>query len=120
VLDTHKRGRYPRAAHTGATIYHYGWLKSLPQRAAKRDQISRHWGAPRQFVDSADIDPQVLKPFTGTHPKVIQDWLPPADGLFQANPNHKLTSRERKHRLMLRLEKWFGWQFRKKHYKRVA
>ena len=43
-----------------------------------------------------------------------------ADGLFQANPNHKLTIRERKHRLMLRLEKWFGWQFRKKHYKLVA
>ena len=50
----------------------------------------------------------MLKPFAGTHPKVIQDWLPLAEGLFQANPSHKLTSRERKHRLMLRLEKWFG------------
>ena len=86
VLETHKRGRYPRAAHTGATIYHYGWLKSMSQRTAKRDQNVRFWGAPREFVDSADIDPEVLKPFTGTHPKVIQDWLPPAEGLFQANP----------------------------------
>ncbi len=83
-------------------------------------RIVRYWGAPRKFVDSADIDPQVLKPFNGTHPKAIQDWLPPADGLFQADPNHKLTARERKHRLMLRLEKWFGWQFRKKHYEQVA
>ncbi len=71
-------------------------------------------------MESADIDPQVLRPFTGTHPKVIQEWLPAADGLFQADPNHRLTARERKHRLMMRIEKWFGCQFRKKHYKLVA
>ena len=120
VLETHKRGRYPRAAHSGATIYHYGWVKSLSQRAAKRENNARYWGVPRQFETSAEIDPQVLKPFAGTHPKAIQDWLPPAEGLFQANPDHQLTARERKHRLMLRLEKWFGVQFRKKHYKLVA
>ena len=57
VLETHKRGRYPRAAHTGATIYHYGWVKSMSQRAAKRDQNVRYWGAPRQFAESAEIDP---------------------------------------------------------------
>ncbi len=120
VLHTHKKGRYPRAAHTGATIYHYGWLKTSTQRKAKRENNARFWGATGQFVDSAEIDPQVVKPFTGTHPKTIQGWLPPADGLFKANPNHQLTARERKHRLMLRLEKRFGWQFEKKHYKLVA
>jgi hypothetical protein len=120
VLETHKRGRYPRAAHTGATIYHYGWIKSMPQRTAKRDQNVRYWGASQQLADSAEIDPEVLRLFAGTHPKVIKGWLPPAGGLFQANPNHKLTSRERKHRLMLRLERWFGLQFRKKHYKLVG
>jgi hypothetical protein len=91
----------------------------MAQRTAKRDQNVQFWGEAKQFADSADIDGEVLKPFTGTHPKVIQDWLPPAEGLFQANPHHKLTSRERKHRLMLGLEKWFGIQFRKKHYKLV-
>jgi len=120
VLETHKRGRYPRAAHTGATIYHYGWIKSMPQRTAKRDQNVRYWGASQQLSDSAEIDPEVLKPFTSTHPRFIQGWLPAAEGLFQANPHHSLTPRERKHRLMARLERWFGWQFRKKHYKLVA
>jgi len=28
VLEKHKKGRYPRAAHTGARIYHYGWVRS--------------------------------------------------------------------------------------------
>jgi len=116
VLDTHKNGRYPRAAHTGATIYHYGWLKTEEQRIAKRESNARHWNNVPQFAQSEEIDPQVLRPFTGTHPKAIYDWLPASDGLFRANPNHQLTARERKHRLMLRLEGWFGFRFRKKHY----
>jgi hypothetical protein len=39
--------------------------------------------------------------------------------LFQADPNHQLTSREKKHRLMMKLEKMFGMQFSKKHYRLV-
>jgi len=49
----------------------------------------------------------------------VQDWLPQADGIFQADSNHKLTSREKKHRRMLKLEKLFGVQFSKKHYRLV-
>ena len=64
--------------------------------------------------------PRCLSRSAAHTPRSIQDWLPAAEGLFQANPNYKLTSRERKHRLMLRLEKWFGVQFRKKHYKLVT
>jgi len=121
VLDAHKRGRYPRAAHTGATIYHYGWLKTAEQLVAKRDKNSKHFGrapsaAPK---DLAEIDPQVLKAFTGTHPLAVRGWLPPAEGIFQANPNHQLTTREKKHRRMMWLEKTFGFRFEKKHYRLV-
>jgi hypothetical protein len=31
----------------------------MQQRAAKREQNARYWGAPREFVDSADIDPEI-------------------------------------------------------------
>jgi glycosyltransferase involved in cell wall biosynthesis len=120
VLDTHKRGRYPRAAHTGATIYHYGWLKTADQLESKKKNNSKYWNAPVKVVDYSEIDPRVLRPFTGAHPKAIQGWLPPAEGLFQANPGHSLTFRERKHRLMLKLEKWFGQRYQKKHYKLVS
>jgi hypothetical protein len=120
VVDGHKKSRYPRAAHAGATIYHYGWVRSEAQMNLKSAAVHKYWDAqPAAPVDYSKIDPAALKLFTGAHPKIVQDWLPKADGLFQADPNHKLTSRERKHRFMLKLEKTFGLRFNKKHYRLV-
>lgn len=119
VVGGHKWARYPRAAHSGATIYHYGWLKGPEQLAAKQQQNSKFWGKPPTPIDYTQIDPQVLQPFTGTHPQTVRDWLPEAQGLFQADPHHRLTSREKKHRWMMRLERAFGFQFKKKHYRLV-
>jgi glycosyltransferase involved in cell wall biosynthesis len=120
VLDGHKKSRYPRAAHAGATIYHYGWLRSEAQMNLKSAAVHKYWDAkPAAAVDYSKIDPAALKLFTGTHPKIVQDWLPQADGLFQADPNHQLTSREKKHRFMLRLEQRLGVRFNKKHYRLV-
>jgi hypothetical protein len=120
VLDTHKRGRYPRAAHTGATIYHYGWVRSEAQMNLKAAAVHKYWDEkPAAGVAYSKIDPATLKLFTSTHPKVVQDWLPKAGGLFQADPNHQLTSREKKHRFMMRLEQWLGLRFDKKHYRLV-
>jgi glycosyltransferase involved in cell wall biosynthesis len=120
VMADHKRGRYPRAAHTGATIYHYGWLKTEQQMNMRKQSVAKFWSSgPLAPVVYADIDPQILRRFSGTHPKAAQSWLLPADGIFQADPNHRLTSREKKHRLMLKLEQWFGFRFNKKHYRLV-
>jgi hypothetical protein len=119
VLDTHKQGRYPRAAHSGATIYHYGWVRSEAQMNLKLREIERHWSDRAPNVRYGEVDPAILRPFTGTHPAVMRDWLPSAPGLFAANPAHRLTRRERKHRWLLKLEQWFGVRFNKKHYRRV-
>jgi hypothetical protein len=117
VQDTHRRGRFPRAAHTGATIFHYGWVRSESQMNSKFSAVEKFWrDMPPPKVDYTKIDPATLKLFTGTHPKVAQDWLPAAEGIFLANPNHQLTAREKKHRRMMWLEKTFGFQFDKKHY----
>ena len=120
VLTAHKKSRYPRAAHTGATIYHYGWLKTASQLESKKKSNSKHWGKSASVVDYAEIDPQTLRGFTGTHPGAIQDWLPAATGVFQASPGHRLTARERKHRVLLALERWLGWRHQKKHYQLVS
>jgi hypothetical protein len=118
VVVGHKQSRYPRAAHTGATIYHYGWVRSEPQMDLKTSATHKYWDdKPSPATDYTQIDPDVLKLFTGTHPKVVQGWLPKAEGLFKADPNHRLTSREKKHRRMLWLEKIFGLKFNRKHYK---
>ncbi len=120
VMKDHKRGRYPRAAHTGATIYHYGWVRSEAQMNLHRQTNSKYWAnQPPPPMNYAEIDPQILRPFTGTHPKAVQEWLEPAEGVFAANPNHRLTSREKKHRVMMKLESWFGFRFNKKHYRLV-
>jgi hypothetical protein len=36
---------------------------------------------------------------------------------FAFSPQHRLTRRERKHRLLAKLENRFGWDFSKKHFK---
>jgi hypothetical protein len=120
VLDTQKKLRYPRAAHCGATIYHYGWVRSEEQMKLKTDAVAK-LGRDTTSISGnyADIDPATLKLFVGTHPEVMNGWLPKAEGIFQADSNHKLTAREKKHRLMLKLENWFGVKFNKKHYRLV-
>src|ERR1035437_254974 len=120
VVVSHKKSRQPRAAHTGATIFHYGWVRSEAQMNLKSASVLKFWNdRTLAAVDYSKIDSKVLKLFSGTHPKVVQDWLPKADGIFQADPNHMLTAREKKHRIMLKLDQWFGFRFNKKHYRPV-
>ena len=121
VVDSHKKSRHPRAAHTGAPIFHYGWVRSEAQMNLKSASVQRYWNSePPAKVDYSKIDAAVLQRFTGTHPQVVLGWLPPADRVFEADPNHRLTAREKKHRWMLRLEKMFGLRFSKKHYRLIG
>ncbi len=120
VVTGHKKSRYPRAAHSGATIYHYGWVRSEAQMNLKSASVLKFWNN-RELkpVDYSQIDPGVLRQFAGTHPQIVQDWLPAAEGLFHADPNHQLTAREKKHRRLRWLEKTFGWDFSRQHYRPV-
>ena len=120
VVVDHKRSRYPRAAHTGATIYHYGWVRGEAQMNLKSAAVLKYWqNRPEAAADYAQIDPATLKLFTGSHPQVMQAWLPKEEGVFRADPNHRLTAREKKHRRLLWLEKTFGLRFNKKHYRLI-
>ena len=120
VVVSHKKSRYPRAAHTGVTIYHYGWVRNESQMNLKSTAALKYWqNRPSAAVDYTQIDPSTLKSFTGSHPQTVQGWLPKAEGIFQADPNHRLSSREKKHRRMLWLEKTFGLRFNKKHYRLI-
>jgi glycosyltransferase involved in cell wall biosynthesis len=119
VLDTQKKTRYPRAAHSGATIYHYGWVRSEAQMQLKTEEVKKLGRNTTPMTTYADIDSATLRLFEGTHPKIVRDWLPREKGLFQADPNHQLSFREKKHRAMLKLEQWFGFKFNKKHYRLV-
>lgn len=118
VVTDYRHMRYPRAAFSGATIYHYGWVRPEDKYNEKWRGTFHHWNNAHPFpgIQYAEIDPRTLVPFTGTHPAAIRDWLPPATGLFQANPAHVLTAKERKNRRLHHLEKWFHLDLSRKHF----
>ncbi len=119
VLDSNKKGRYPRAKHTGANCYHYGWVRSEEQMNLKSSKVQKYWGRGPVNIDYSQIDQSIIKKFEGTHPKLVKDWLPTDVGLYIADSSYKLTQKQKKHRVMIKLENLFGLDLSKKHYKLV-
>jgi len=119
VLDSNKKGRYPKAKHTGAHCYHYGWVRSEEQMNLKSEKVQQYWGGEPAKIDYSQMDQSIIKEFTGTHPKIAQDWLPKDKGIYKVDPNYEPTNKQKKHRLMLKLEKLFGLELSKKHYKLI-
>jgi len=119
VLESNKKGRYPRAKHTGVNCYHYGWVRSEDEMNLKSEKVKKYWGSKHVKIDYSQMDLSIIKKFSGTHPTVVQDWLPEVEGVFQVNPKYTLTKKQKKHLLMIKLEKLFGLELSKKHFKLV-
>lgn len=116
-----RRTRYPRAAALGVPIYHYGNARHAKYIARKAEIGNRYWSEKEAFRGVyGDIDPTQISPFAGSHPAVMAGWLGEhANPGFEFNPDHRLTRREAKHRLLARLESRFGWDFSKRHFKLI-
>jgi hypothetical protein len=119
VLDSNKKGRYPKAKHTGVTCYHYGWVRTESQMNLKSKKVQKYWGGKPVLIDYSNTDQGIIQKFNGSHPEIIQNWLPIQDGLYQTNPSYKLTLRQRKHRILIKIENIFGLDLSKKHFKLV-
>jgi hypothetical protein len=119
ILDSNKKGRYPRAKKTGVTCYHYGWVRSEEQMNLKSSKIQKYWGGKPLLIDYSQIDQSIIKEFKGSHPKVLQEWIPKVSGIYKADSNYKLTSKQKKHRISIKVENLFGLDLSKKHYKLV-
>lgn len=110
LLKTSRRARYLNAVVTGAKMYHYGWVRS----------DSLHQGGQTKKDVYEKVDPDSLRLFTGTHPKIIQPLLKnEVKGLFPTHPGYRLTWRERRHKFLMVLERVFGLDFAKNHFRRV-
>ena len=121
ITSNHKKGRNPQAALANAHIYHYGWVRSNEAMQKKLDQVSKFWSHGAPTIRYSEFDAQVLQPFTGTHPELVKPWLESsAEKSFTIDPNYKLTKREKRHRWLMKLEKAFGLDFSRKHFKLVA
>ena len=81
---------------------------------------TKYWGKKSVKIDYSQIDQSIIEKFNGTHPAVVKDWLPNSNGLFIADPIYELTSKQKKHRLMIFLEKLFNLDLSKKHFKLVG
>jgi glycosyltransferase involved in cell wall biosynthesis len=120
VMDKNKKGRYPRAALVGSPIYHYGHVRSVEAMRKKNERVGKYWKHDHPLFNGYQIDPQTLKPFSGNHPEVVSNWLKnEAEKYFTPNQDHQLTQREKKHQIKNSLQKWFGVDLIKKHFKRI-
>jgi len=119
VLDQNKKGRYPRAKHTGVNCFHYGWVRSEEEMNLKSQKVQKYWGKEYVKVDYTQINSNIFKEFKGSHPKIIQSWLPKDIGIFNADSDYKLSLKEKKHQILLKIENIFGNDFSKKHYKLI-
>tara|TARA_B100000795_G_scaffold70367_1_gene49279 strand:- start:1375 stop:2232 length:858 start_codon:yes stop_codon:yes gene_type:complete len=119
VLESNKKGRYPKAKHTGAHCYHYGWIRSEQQMNLKSQKVQKYWGKEPVKIDYSQMDQSIIKDFVGTHPSVIQQWLPYAKGIYKVDSNYVLTRKQKKHKFMIKLEALFGLELSKKHYKLI-
>ena len=55
VLDSNKKSRYPRAKHTGANCYHYGWVRSEEEMNLKSNKVQKYWGRSPVNIDYSQI-----------------------------------------------------------------
>lgn len=117
IMDKHKKGRMPNAKVCNAHIYHYGYVRRSDYMQQKINQVSKYWESEAVKFDYGNIDNQTLKRFTGTHPKIVKDWLNrETQQNFSFNPDYQLSNREKKHRLVRKIEKLLSVDLSKKHY----
>src|ERR1700690_4559261 len=64
VLEKHKKGRYPRAAQAGATIYHYGWVRRGGRKKLENHEVTKIWAeGAAPAVDYRQVDAAALRRF---------------------------------------------------------
>lgn len=70
--------RKPRVVASGASIYHYGWVKPPEKMGEKNKHMFRWWHGNKYddaFKDFAYSHSYGLKSFKGTHPAVMTDLV---------------------------------------------
>ncbi len=112
--------RYPRASLLDAFIYHYGHVRGEEQMVEKARYTDRYWGKDGEASPSGMyqwVPAENLAGFRGGHPAVAESWLEESANR-DFTPNRSIRPRW-KHRVMKRMEKSFGLEMSRKHFKVV-
>jgi glycosyltransferase involved in cell wall biosynthesis len=107
LLLGNKRSRYLKAVTCGAKMYHYGWVQSEFMRNRGQNKTSM----------CRQVDPATLRRFEGAHPAMMKDVLKlELHELFETDPAHKLSFREKRHRGVMLIERMTGLDLSNKHF----
>lgn len=95
-------GHKLKVKHSGASIYHYGWVKNPVVQQNKRSTFYKLWhekdSVEKNLKESAEYDYTVvcaLKKFEGTHPAVMLDRIKKQDWKFDFDTSKRnLSPRE--------------------------
>lgn len=104
-----------RVKHTGASIFHYGWVKHPKEQQIKQRQFHRMWHedskleqmiAPADEFNYGQVDSLTL--FEGTHPEVMQNRIKKMNWSF----SHDISKKNFgfKTRILYWIEKHTGWR----------
>lgn len=86
---------------------------------AKNQRVGKYWGHDHPLFNGYQIDPEAVSRFSGKHPAIVADWLAnEAEKNFVPDANYEASKRELKHRWVMKLERLFGLELSKKHFKR--
>ena len=81
--------------------------------------MQKYWNKDPVNIDYSQMDQTIVKRFMGTHPKVVKSWLQKEKGLYKVDANYQLTKKQKKHQIMIKIEKLLGLDLSKKHYKLI-
>jgi glycosyltransferase involved in cell wall biosynthesis len=110
-----KNGRKLLVAAIDASIYHYGWVKLPEAQQAKQQTFHRYWHTDRwiekevpkaETYDYSGMD--FLSPFTGSHPKVMQERIDRLSWDFK--PGNSKTQHTLKSVILRFIENQTGWR----------
>lgn len=111
-----KNGKRLWVKHTGATMYHYGWVRPPAIQQARSRHFHRWWHpdewVEQRFPDGVPFDYGLsgrLSVFTGTHPAVMEERVRSARWDFSYNPE-QARSLPLPHRILNFIEDKTGWR----------
>lgn len=85
-----------RVKHTGATIYHYGWVKHPQNQQVKQQQFHRLWHDDEKLKtlvsDTTEFDYgpiDSLKAFAGSHPQLMKSRINAINWSINIDPHRK-------------------------------
>jgi glycosyltransferase involved in cell wall biosynthesis len=120
TIEGRKRLRYLRCIPANAQMYHYGWARSIAANERKQTEASAYYHQQPAVRPYRAIDPATVKRFEGSHPAVVRGWVDAnAPGTFVPDPNYALTTKDKRQRLKISLERLLGIDLSKDHFTRM-